>query len=293
MLLFFQVEVSVSTILQHLQNIIQMQDKADRDEYKQRVIADFNARTSYDNDFRYRVANPLIEIAQLQPRQHVLDVATGTGIVAIAAAQIVGNEGKVVGVDISSGMLNQARQKIAAAGLQNIELIEADADDLNFSDGSFDAILCSSAIVYLTDIPTALQNWYRFLKPGGIVAFSCFAQTSPTGSVLFRAKAQNYGIAIPNPNEILGTPEKCQNMLQEAGFKDIKVVCGQFGSYLNNAEDAEKFWQANANNALACHVFQLAPDKLEQFKAEYIAEIQAAKPGYWNDFTAFFVLARK
>lgn len=263
------------------------------EEYKQQVIADFNARTSYDNDFRYRFANPLIKLAHLQPGQQVLDVATGTGIVAIASAEIVGNEGKVVGVDISSGMLNQARRKIAAANLQNIELIEADADYLNFDDQSFDAILCSSAIVYLTDIPSALQKLYRFLKPGGIVAFSCLAQTAPTASVLFRAKAQNYGISLPNPNEILGTPEKCQNLLQRAGFKDIKVVKEQFGSYLSNAEEAEKFWQASANNAFACQVFQLAPEKLEQFKAEYIAEIEAAKPGYWNDFTAFFVRARK
>lgn len=270
-----------------------MNDRTEIEEYKQQVITDFNARTNYDNDFRYRFANPLIELAHLEPGQHILDVATGTGIVAIAAAEIVGAEGKVIGVDISSGMLNQARQKIAAANLQNIELIEADADYLNFDNDSFDAILCSSAIVYLTDIPTALQKWYRFLKPDGIVAFSCNAQTALTASILFRVKAQNYGISIPNPNEILGTPEKCQNLLQQAGFKDIKVVTQQFGFYLSNAEDAEKFWQGNANSAYGFKVFQLAPEKLAQFKAEYIAEIEAATPSFWNDITTFFVLARK
>lgn len=270
-----------------------MKDRKAADEYKRQVIADFNARTNYDNDFRYRFANPLIELAQLRSGQHILDIATGTGIVAIASAQVVGNEGKVVGVDISDGMLNQARQKIAAAGLQNIELIEADADYLSFENESFDAILCSSAIVYLTDIPASLRQWYCFLKPGGIVAFSCNAQTALTASILFRVKAENYGISIPNPNEILGTPEKCQNLLQQAGFKDIKIVTEQFGFYLSNAEEAEKFWQGNANSAYGFKVFQLSPEKLAQFKAEYIAEIEVATPGFWNDITTFFVLARK
>ena len=115
-------------------------------EYKQQVTDFFDSRTNYDNDFTYRRAIPLVELAQLQKGQTVLDVATGTGIVAIAAANIVGTEGKVVGVDISPGMLSQARRKIEAAGIQNIELIETDADYLNFGDQSFDAILCSSSI---------------------------------------------------------------------------------------------------------------------------------------------------
>ncbi len=107
-----------------------------------------------------------------------MDVATGTGIVAIAAAHILGTEGKVVGVDISPGMLSQARRKIEAAGLQNIELIEADADYLNFDDQSFDAILCSSSIPWLNDIPATLGKWYRWLKKGGLVSFSCYEKRS-------------------------------------------------------------------------------------------------------------------
>lgn len=269
-----------------------MKEQADLNEYKQQLIADFNARTNYDNDFRYRFADPLVKLAQLQKGQHVLDIATGTGIVAIASAQIVGSEGKVIGLDISSGMLAQAQRKIEAANLQNIELIEADADYLNFPDGSFDAILCSSAIVYLTNIPASLRQWYRFLKPGGIVAFSCNAETALTASILFRQKVQEYGITIANPNEILGTPERCQNLLQEAGFKDIKIVTEQFGFYLNNAQEA---WQPNANSACGFPVFQLAPDKLEQLKAEYITEFEAlaTEQGFWNDITTFFVLAHK
>lgn len=127
--------------------------------YKQQLLADFNSRTNYDSGRFYTpVAKHLIEFGNLKTGQQVLDVATGTGIVALSAAQIVGASGKIIGVDISAGMLSYAKQKLAAAGLENVEFIEADAEHLNFADNSFDRILCSLAICYLTDIPAALQQ---------------------------------------------------------------------------------------------------------------------------------------
>jgi ubiquinone/menaquinone biosynthesis C-methylase UbiE len=261
-------------------------------EYKQKIIADFNSRTNYDNEWRDRFAKRLVELAKLQSGQKVLDIATGTGIVAIASAKIVGSTGKVIGVDISSGMLKQAQNKIDAEGLSNVELVEADAEALSFPAYSFDAILCSSAIGYLTDIPAALRSWYRFLQPEGIVAFSCFAETAMTISILYRAKLQDYGITATNPNEILGTPEKCLKMLQEAGFKNIEIQTEQFGFYLSEAQSA---WQANSNSACGYQVFQLSPAKLAQLKVEYLTELEslATDKGVWNDATAFFVVAHK
>lgn len=61
-------------------------------------------------------------------------------------------------------MLRQAQQKIADLALTNIEFEEADADEQQFQESQFDAILCSSAIVYLTDIPKALRQWHNALK---------------------------------------------------------------------------------------------------------------------------------
>ncbi|MUL37770.1 class I SAM-dependent methyltransferase [Gloeocapsopsis dulcis] len=266
----------------------------DINKYKQLVIDDFNSRPNYDegNQFHLSLANRLIEIAQPQPGQQILDIATGTGLVAIPAAQIVGSSGRVVGVDIAKGMLEQAQRKIETLKLKNVELIEADADHLNFNDSSFDIIFCSSALVYLTDIQNSLQQWHRFLKPGGLVAFSCFAETAHTAAVMFRKKAQTYGILIPNPNEPLGTPQKCQDLLKDIGFQDIKVITEQFGSYLSNVEGA---WNGNARSAFGAQVKELPPERLEQLKAEYIAAVEATATdkGIWNDVTTFFVLGSK
>jgi len=90
-------------------------------------------------------------------------------------------------------MLRQAQQKLADLALTNIEFEEADADEQQFQESQFDAILCSSAIVYLTDIPKALRQWHNALKAGGVVAFSCLAENSPTSSLFFPEVVQRYG----------------------------------------------------------------------------------------------------
>lgn len=266
-----------------------------QNQYKQQVIAEFNSRENYDNDFRFRLGNRLVELAELKPSQQVLDVATGTGIVAIAAAEIVGNLGKVIGVDISAGMLEKAQRKIENANLQNIELLETDADYLNFSDESFDAVLCSSALVYLSDIPRALKNWYRFLKKGGIAGFSTFADGSFNVAMNFVAIANKYNpISIPDVKEALNTPEKCQKAMQEAGFENIEIKIEQFGYYMSLSE-VENLWNQLFNNALINPQLQLSSPQIAQFKREYMkaAEDLVTDKGVWNDVTTFFVLARK
>lgn len=262
-------------------------------QYKQQVTEFFNKRTKYDDDFRYRLALALVDFVQLQKGQKILDIATGTGIVAISAAEIVGNQGKVVGVDISSTMLNQAREKIEQAGLENIELIEADADYINFDDESFDVIFCSSAFMWLSDIPTALEKWYRFLNKGGTVAFSCFSETSFTAPIIIQACAKACGISLPNINSPLGTHQKCRDLLQKAGFQRISIETQQFGNYIS-LDDA-KSWDGGCLNPRSNPLAELSQLQLEQCKAEYQAEVErlATDKGVWNDKTTFFVVAHK
>ena len=94
-------------------------------------------------DFQARYAGALVDRAQLQPGQSVLDVATGTGPASIAASQAVGAGALVTGIDISDGMLDQARRNVAAAGEMDIALIHADGARMPFEDGTFDVVLCS------------------------------------------------------------------------------------------------------------------------------------------------------
>ena len=260
--------------------------------YKQQILNDFNNRPDYENEFHKQAATRLVELAKVRSGQLVLDIATGTGLAAIAAAEAVGSAGSVLGTDFASGMLRQAQQKIADLGLTNIEFEEADADEQQFQESQFDAILCSSAIVYLTDIPKALRQWHNALKAGGVVAFSCLAESSPTSSVLFREVVHRYGLTIPNPNELLGTHEKCCQMLQSIGFEDIQITNEQFGFYL---QDPEASWNGNAKSAFGLQEVPWSEQQVEQCKHEYFAELNAvsSEQGFWNDVTMFFVVAYK
>ncbi len=262
-------------------------------EYKQEILDFYQARTSYDNDFTYRRAIPLVELAQLQAGQHILDVATGTGIVAIAASEIIGSEGKVIGVDFTPGMLDQARRKIEAAGLENIELIEADAEAIAFEDERFDATFCATAIVLLSNIPAALQSWYRWLKNGGVVAFSCWSTTSFFTPVITKVCAK-YGFSLPNLHEPLGNPEKCYTLLQEIGFHDIAIKTEQFGSYLS-LDEAKSYWKGKWLYANGHPLLHLSEEQIEQLKAEFQAEIEtlATEQGVWHENTTFFVIGKK
>jgi ubiquinone/menaquinone biosynthesis C-methylase UbiE len=269
-----------------------MQSSEYETQYKQNVIDFFNGRTSYDNDYTIRRSLPILDLIPFQSGQRVLDVATGTGIIAISVAQAVGREGEVIGVDFSNGMLYQAQQKIQELGLQNVKLIEADAETVSFEDGSFDAILCSSAIVYFKNIQATLQNWYRWLKGGGIVGFSSCSNQSCEAPWIIEVAAK-HGVIVPNINELTGTPERCRQLLEDAGFENVDVKVEQMGFY-KSVEQARQWnggWFHPAENPL----LNLTSKQLNTLIASYVEDIEAkaTERGVWYENMTFFCVGYK
>lgn len=268
------------------------------DSYKQQIIEFYNRRTTYDHEENTRHphdANVLLEFVPIHSGQKIFDVATGTGLVAIPAAQKVGSDGYVIGIDMSPGMLYQARQKVEAASLQNIELIETDADSINFDDSSFDVIFCCEAIVWFPDILATLKRWYRFLKPEGFVAFTCPPETAYLADVYKNICAKFLGKSLPHILEPLGTPERCYQLLQQAGFRDIEVKIEPSGRYRYLKDDKLSSKLLNLifkGNPL---LSKLSAEQLKQLQAEYKTEIeqQSTEQGVWEDTTIFFVRANK
>ncbi len=262
--------------------------------YKQQVADYFNARTNYDgSEFANRRANRFLELLPLQKGYKILDIATGTGLIAIPAAEIVGIQGKVVGVDIAAVLLKQAQDKINKLNLINVELIEADAEYLNFRESYFDAVLCCSALMVFKNIAVAFKDWYHFMKPGGIVAFNAYAETSLMTPAIIKT-CSNCGISLPNIHEPLGTAQKCENLLKEAGFHSIEVTTEQFGKYLS-VEDAKKIFDGSTWIHPENPLLQLPSSQKEQLKAEFASIIEGltTDKGVWHDITTFFVLALK
>lgn len=272
-----------------------MSDRIDLDEFKQQVAELYSQRSdSYDQgDFHPLLAHHLIEYARIHRGQKILDIATGTGLVAIEAAGLVGSQGKVVGVDIALGLLEQAKRKVKSANLSNIELIQADAETLSFPDNSFDRVLCCSALPLMSDIPADLRLWHRFLAPDGLIGLCVFAETAFVAGVVLQRVARRYGVELVF-SDLTGTEEKCYTLLQEAGFADVEVKTEQFGNYIS-LDEAKRTWDGSLKHPLSRSLNQLSPEQLEQAKTEYFAELETlvTDKGIWNDITTFFVFGRK
>ncbi len=103
----------------------------------------------------------------LQRGDRVLDLATGTGLNLPHLHELVGEEGHVIGVDLTSAMLDIARAQIDRQGWKNVEVREADAAQLPFPDASFDKVICAFALSIIPDYVRTLEEVKRVLVPGG------------------------------------------------------------------------------------------------------------------------------
>lgn len=124
-----------------------------------------NRVISMGTDVKWR--KKVIALVKAQKPNAVLDIATGTGDLAIQMADI--NAKKIVGLDLSEGMLQVGRKKIAAKHLTDkIEMVQGDSEALPFEDNSFDAITVAFGVRNFEDLEKGLSEIQRVLKPGGI-----------------------------------------------------------------------------------------------------------------------------
>ena len=109
----------------------------------------------------------IVEAASVQPGMRVLDAACGTGEPAISLAALLTAGGKVIGVDVSPAPLKIAEERALQRGLTNASFQRANAHELPFPDNSFDRITSRLGIMFFSDLPRALSEMQRVLKPGG------------------------------------------------------------------------------------------------------------------------------
>jgi arsenite methyltransferase len=112
------------------------------------------------------VANPW-HLGRLMPGERVLDLGSGAGTDSLVAAQMVGKQGHVTGIDMTPAMLAKARSAAAEMSLSNVEFVEGEAERLPFPDDCFDVVISNGVIDLIPDKDAVFAELFRVLRPGG------------------------------------------------------------------------------------------------------------------------------
>jgi SAM-dependent methyltransferase len=172
------------------------------------------------------VSRSLVQLAGIGPGDAVLDVAAGYGEPGLTAARAVAPGGHVVCTDISGEMLAVGRERAATAGLDNLEFLECDAEELAFKEASFDAVLSRQGLQFLPDVPGVLTRLHAFLKPHGRLAAAVWG---PPQTVQFAAPVPLIRAELELPPPPTGIPgpfaladvDQLVGLVEAAGFTDV------------------------------------------------------------------------
>lgn len=246
------------------------------DNYKKTVSAAFDeAAEGYDSaalQFFDNTANHLAQLVCLNGHEHILDVCTGTGKVALRLAQKL-KSGHVTAVDISERMLAQARQKADKIGLKNIRFEHSDIDHTNFSGGQFDGLFCSFGVHFWEHMERSMAHLLKSLKSGAFVAITSFAKGSfEPQSVATLNRFMRYGIKLPATYtwDKLDSESKNATLFDKLGLVDIKHERAQMGHALASADD---WWDLVRFTGFRAFLNKMSDDQIKSFKHENMAEI--------------------
>ena len=264
-----------------------------------RTISDtYDARSANhdESEWHRNTALRLVDDLPTGPGDNVLDIATGTGTIAYHTASLVGPNGKVVGVDLSQGMLARANAKLSNSGLQNLTFMLADAEHLEFPPNSFDRIYCASAFFWILDPAAALKHWHTLLKRGGGLGFHALPDTSYVWVSVARRVLENYGISY-TLNKPTGTIDKCRRLLAEAGFSHIDIREEKIGRFIP-LDQAKNAWLKKDDFSPGQHPNPLqnaTPEIAAQAQRDYEARIEDLNTdkGVWNDVSMYYVYGHR
>jgi ubiquinone/menaquinone biosynthesis C-methylase UbiE len=178
----------------------------------------------------------LVNAAEIQPGQRVLDVASGRGAVLFPCAERVGQTGEAVGVDLADEMVRATNAEASRRGIAGRVQV-MDAEHLDFADATFDRVLCGFGIMFFPDQLRALSEFRRVMKSGGRLAVSTWrvAQNSE-----LEAAMAELGMQRVRQAGWITEPDDLSKLLSMAGFTGVSV---RADSHSFRYADVEEYWR--------------------------------------------------
>jgi ubiquinone/menaquinone biosynthesis C-methylase UbiE len=237
----------------------------------------------------------IVALAQPRTGMRALDVASGTGAPALQIARAVGPSGRVTATDLSPEPLKIAAERARERGLTNIRFETADVHNLQFSDESFDLATCRLGVMFFADLPRALSEMRRVLKPGGRIALLAWGPMeqpyfASTGGIIMRRT----GATLPDAAQQtfkFGERGTLGAALMVAGFHEVKEELQTVPwVWSGSIADLWEYFQA-ATIPFRPLLAQIRPEQM----APITRDVHAAFAEYWDgekvNMTADFVLA--
>ena len=241
------------------------------EEAKKKAATTYNAASDYydhpANTFWGRYGRRTVERLGLAAGERVLDVCCGSGASAIPAAEIVGADGTVVGVDLAENLLELARAKAKQRGLTNIQFRSGDLMHLPFEDESFDTVVCVFGIFFVPEMDAALREIRRVVRDGGQVAITTW------GPRFFEPASTAFWNSIRdvrpdlykgfNPWDRISEVDPVLQLLGGAGLRDLEAVAESDSQIVNEPED---WWAMIMGSGYRGTVEQLPPEDRERVR---------------------------
>jgi SAM-dependent methyltransferase len=250
------------------------------DPVKMKAAAAYNAAADHFDDEALglwaKYGGRTVERLAVQPGATVLDVGCGTGASAIPAAVQIGPKGKVIAVDLADRLLEIARHKAAAQGLNNIEFRLGDMENLGYPDEFFDAVICVFAIFFVPDVAKQIRELWRMVRPNGQLAITTWGpRVWEPGSIGWCSVVKELRPDLHasfNPWDRIADPAALRKLLSEAGIAEAAIVAEDGSQALRSPED---WWMMVIGSGYRWTVDQMGPEMAERLHNANLAWIRS------------------
>jgi len=259
-------------------------------EVKQIIEDTFDDVSSlYDiNEYFLITAKKMVNNLEYKGYLNILDLSCGTGNVALLLASKFKNS-KVIGVDISSSMIEVASQKAKDLRLSNVQFIKADVENLDYEDKTFDIITCGFGLFFYSNMNESLKSFMKLLKKDGVFTFSSFTKEAfnPYSDIFLDALQKDYGLDYPKgSNLFLETEDEINDLVKTVGEVKHSIEKVDISKLIT----VEQWWDTLNSAGYKGMLNQLTSDNLEKFKNDHFKEIsKLSKNGKINLETNTFI----